>query len=207
MSEGTPLEDHVRKPMDPTALKRVEELGSMQKDKYDTDANGNEMASLAAAAQVDSINETVSGKEYDRFILDYALDWEKVVTGKLDAEIKEVQKLQRRRLHYERKVAGLRKRTNNMESKGKELPESLIEKLNRNEDKLKESFESHEQRSCDLCILLEEVTESGWKDLYPLLKNTMRYEVSRTQRDAACFSNLTTIIDAMKQKSFGPPQS
>ena len=122
-----------------------------------------------AHAQHESRND-----EYQQCVLGYALEWEQVVTSKVDLELKQVKKLQQSRLHYEKKVEGLRKKVNTLDNKGKDLSPDLMEKLARNEQKLKDAWEVHEIRASRLCFLIEEVVQYGWKDLYPLVANLIK---------------------------------
>jgi len=153
--------------------------------------------SLKAFSAMQSVLAKLSQSEYQQNILDYAIEWEKVVTDKLDEEIREVKKLQQQRLHYESKVDGLRKKVNRIESKGKETPQEFIDKVNRNELKLKAAWEQHEQRSGELCVLLEEVTIHHWKDLYPLLKHCMHWEVDQVNRENRTSGQLPPLLEAM----------
>ena len=84
-----------------------------------------------------------------------------------------------------------------MESKGKQVPASIAQKLVRNEQKLATAWENHEQRAARLCVLLEEVTEGGWKDLYPLVQNSMTLEVNRIARDMASFGKMKLVLGTM----------
>lgn len=175
MSKGTPLYDHVGKSLESERLQLMhtgdvvvlpgmnDGLDASNSEQQPEENLGGAL-SLASVHQLALMSEKKGSDEYEKYILAYALEWEEIVTSRLDKEIKTVQQLQRRRLHYERKVVGLRKRTNNMEAKGKEKPH-LAEKLLRNEQKLADAFQSHEQRAAELCVLLEEATQNGWKDL------------------------------------------
>jgi hypothetical protein len=174
MSEGTPLYDHVGKSLEPERLHLVDPQTVQQLEE--------EMGglSLASVHQLALMNEKKISEEYDKFMVAYALEWEEIVTSRLDKEIKAVQQLQRKRNHYEKKVSGsllgLRKRTNNIEKNGKEVPPALAEKLQRNEQKLQEAFSLHENSAAKLCALLEEATASGWKDCkFPFLKSIVLY--------------------------------
>ena len=120
--------------------------------------------SLASVHQLALMSQKKGSEEYEEFILAYALQWEEIVTSRLDKEIKTVQQLQRKRFHYEKKVGGLRRRTNKMNAKGKEVPAAVTERSQRNEQKLSDAFQSHERGASELCVLLEEATENGWKE-------------------------------------------
>lgn len=137
-------------------------------------------------------------QEYRQAILEYAFEWERVVTSKVDAELKQVKKLQQSRLHYEKKVEGLRRKVNALDSKGKELSLELIEKLKRNEEKLRDAWEVHEVRSSCLCALIEEVVQYGWKDLYPLVANLMKFEFNRSGGELAMYGKYPLMMQAFE---------
>lgn len=59
--------------------------------------------SLATLQQVAISHEEVNSKDYQLHVLDYATEWEQIVTSKIDKELVAVKKLQQDRLHYERK--------------------------------------------------------------------------------------------------------
>jgi hypothetical protein len=132
-------------------------------------------------------------------VVGYAVEWETVVTGRVDKELKQVRKLQADRRHYERKVESLRQRANDMEAKGKASPSaSAIEKLHRNEEKLKEAYMVHEAAAGRLCVLIETVTQDGWKDLYHLAKNFMKWESNRVGRESDIYCQLSNTLDSMR---------
>lgn len=101
-------------------------------------------------------------------------------------------------LVFEISVDGLRRKVNGLESKGKEIPQPQVERLSRNEQKLKNAWETHEQRAGKLCVLIEQVTEQGWKDLYPLIKNAIKWEVNRLGRENVTYGRLPSALDAME---------
>jgi hypothetical protein len=66
---------------------------------------------------------------------------------------------------------------------GERIPTKLSEKLNRNEDKLKESVEAHTEKVSTLCNLLDEITTGGWKDLkLPSQVSVLQWEVTYHRR-------------------------
>lgn len=216
LSENSPLYDYVGEPLEEEKLDSLKQQGNtafaasaMNQDMTNEGQawqpallhqfvhEGN-VSSLASKLKVQEMHQDINETEYEKFVLAYAIEWEAVVTKKLDKEIKNVQQLQNRRRHYDAKVDKLRRRVNTMESRGKETPAPLTEKLVRNEQKLTNAWETHEKQSSDLCVLLEQVTQYGWIDLMPLVMNVMRYEVHRTGRENLALGSLSTTLDAMK---------
>jgi hypothetical protein len=103
-------------------------------------------------------------------------------------------------LHYEKKVDALRKKVNSLESKGKSTPDVTAVKLTpRNEEKLRESWINHETSSGRLVVLIEQAVTYGWKDLYPLVANTMKWQVNRVAREQDTYGQrLPLTLEAMK---------
>jgi hypothetical protein len=215
MSRDTPISDFVTTVLDPDQLQLIEQSAGLPPNEeadspdglrlvFDPILAGNlegiDQANPTSLASVQQIGQLLAKKtalEHQKYIIDFASEWHEVVTTMLDREIDLVRQLQRRRIHYERKVGALRKRTNNIENKGKQVPASIAEKLIRNEQKLATAWENHEQRAARLCVLLEEVTENGWKDLFPLVQNSMTLEVNRIARDMASLGKLKTVLEKM----------
>lgn len=209
LSENTPLFDHVGKRLGAKQLQKVEKLGA---DSLATSARGFEIqnksvtnvvgeigtGSMVALEQLASIQATINLMEYQRHVIDYAVEWEQVITSRIDKEIKEVNKLRQDRSHYEKKVDGLRNKVNALESKGKPTPDATSVKLTRNEEKLREAWESHETSSGRLVVLIEEAVKFGWKDLYPIVKNAMKWEVNRVARENETYGRLPLTLEAMK---------
>ena len=211
MSRNTPLSDYVTTTLDPQELALIEECAGLSAHEEAEPLDGLKLpfdqllthnyevnpSSLTSIRQIGQLLAKKTSMEHRKYVLDFASEWHDIITTMLDREIDLVRQLQRRRIHYERKVGALRKRTNNIETKGKQVPASIAEKLIRNEQKLSTAWENHEQRAARLCVLLEEVTENGWKDLFPLVQNSMTLEVNRVARDLASFGKMKLIIEKM----------
>lgn len=213
MSSSTPLSEYVATALDLQELALIEQSAGLSANEEADPSDGLRLAlddlnavnyqgvnqakptSLASIQQIGQLLAKKTSVEYQKYIIDFASEWHNVVTAMLDREIDLVRQLQRRRIHYERKVGALRKRTNNIENKGKQVPASIADKLLRNEQKLATAWENHEQRAARLCVLLEQVTEHGWKDLLPLIQNTMTLEVNRVARDMTSFGKMKFILE------------
>jgi hypothetical protein len=165
-----------------------------------------EKAPIIKLKELAETQQTTRSTEFQESVLDYALDWEEYVTQKVDRELKEVKQLQQSRLHYEKKVESLRKKVNGLDIKGKEIPSDLMGRLDRNEAKLKDAWETHELRASRLCSLIEQVTHAGWKDLYPLVANLMKYEFNRSGGELAMYGKFPLMLDAF-QKRFQSEQA
>lgn len=210
LSKDTPIYDYVGKELNQDALLALDDKG---KGDGKSDATAEELQlhvksalqlhdqgvpSLASIQQLASIHEKTNAVDYQRHILDYAVEWDEIVTTKIESELAMVKKLQHDRLHYEKKVEVLRKKAVQAEAKGKTISASQEEKLNRNEKKLKDAWQLHEQQAAEACFLIEQVTLHGWKDFYPLVKNTMKWEVNRLGRENVTYGKLPATLEAMK---------
>jgi hypothetical protein len=136
--------------------------------------------------------------EFQFHVVDYMVDWERIVTERVDAEMKNTKTLERHRRHYEQKVERLREKAFNVEAKGQDPSQGQAEKLDRNEEKLKAAFTKHERQAGKLCVLIEAVTHQCYKDLYPLVKKYVKWEINRTVREhdiAQCLSETLKFLD------------
>jgi hypothetical protein len=134
--------------------------------------------------------------ELSNSVVDYVIEWENIVVTNVDVKLKEVKELKKSRSHYEDKVINLRETINKQESVGKS-PGTMTEKLTRNEGKLKAAWEAHEAAAGRLCVLIETVEQQGWKDLYPLVMSTMKWEADRAAAENENFSKLRDTMDKM----------
>ena len=169
-----------------------------QENSEPTGTEDNGVPSLASLQRLASMHSKTNGMDYQRHVLDYVTEWEEVVSTMIKQELNMVKKLHRDRLHYEKKVESLRKNAVKAEAKGKEVKVADQEKLVRNEKKLKDAWQLHEQKAGEVCYLIEQVTIHGWKDFYPLVKNTMKWEVNRLGRENLTYGRLPETLDAMK---------
>ena len=122
--------------------------------------------SLVAIQKFGRAEAMLNAREFQQHVVEWATEWELAVTERVDRDLKNVKKLQSDRDHYEKKVESLRRRSNELEDKGKTNPKGQVEKLERNENKLKEAFIMYETEAGRLCTLFEAVTRDGWIELY-----------------------------------------
>jgi hypothetical protein len=134
--------------------------------------------------------------DYESTVMAYATEWEAIVTKKVDAELVYTNKLHKNLRHYEAKVDKLRKNVNVKEEKGKLTP-PLTEKLERNEEKLTQTWKEYEETATTTCHLLDEVTSMGWKDLHPLVKAMMAFEYKRETDEHTLWGNLSNVQDKL----------
>lgn len=136
--------------------------------------------------------------KYQQFVVDYVIEWEKVVRTRIDAGIKKAETLRRDLDHYQKKVEELRLQANKVMAKGKQVKGDASEKLKRNEEKLLSSKQAYNKVATDLCILMEEVTERSWRDLHPMLIKVAQFEMTLANDQSKIFANLNAVVDTLK---------
>lgn len=178
MSQASPIYEEIGLGLDPTSADALKQMVDTDANAGASTASGDSVAevmekrletdsrSLAVVQKFGAAHAVGNHREYEQHVVTYAVDWEQAVIERVDRELKQVKKLQADRDHYEKKVEGLRKKANDVEAKGKESPAAQVEKLSRNEEKLREAFILHETEAGRLCALIETVTRDGWLELY-----------------------------------------
>lgn len=135
---------------------------------------------------------------YKQFIVDYAIEWEKVVVTRISNDVKTSEKFRIDLDHYQAKVESIRKNVNSTMAKGKLVDPKVSDKLKRNEDKLNKSRAEYEEFASNLCVLIEEVTERAWKDLHPLLIKMAQFDATLSSDEAKLFGDLNTVTNNLK---------
>jgi hypothetical protein len=162
-------------------------------------------ASLASVHQLVTQNANVGGHQYQQKIIDYAIEWEQIVTSRVDDGLKKTNALYQKLNHYQNKIDSLRKKVNAVENKGKESSTKLNQKLTRNEAKVKKSWELHEASASTLCNLLEVVTKGGWKDLHPLVMAALQWEVDRVTGEQDAYGMLSKVMKDLTSPFYEQP--
>jgi hypothetical protein len=153
--------------------------------------------------------------EYQDTVVAYVVEWERVITTRVDSGLDQVFELNAKMNHYQTKVGVLRKKMHQMEKNrnrgsgqssrstasslstatslssnpfvSANIPAKMETKLLRNQNKLEKAWEAHEAAASTLCHILEQVTRQGWKDLAPLVECMMEFESNRTSHDSEVF--------------------
>jgi len=204
LSKKSPLFDNVGKPLNGKTSQILETIREDPATKSTVakvrgkKSNDTSFRSIQALEQFATTQGVVNEREYHGEVIAYAIEWEKTATEQVESELKKIRKLQGDRSHYEKKVEILRQRANDLEEKGKTVPAAQTEKLERNETKFKEAFILHEKEAGRVCVLIEEVTTNGWKDLYHLVKNYCKWECNRVSRENEIYSEFSATLDSMK---------
>ena len=166
-------------------------------DDSDKDDEEDQKYSLGSIRRLTTQQDQNGNDEYQQHILDYVVQWERIVTTTIDECLQDVKKLQQTRIHYEKKVEGLRKKVLNHDQKGKDLNADLKEKMNRNEIKLRDAWKEHEEYASQLCLLIEEVTKEGYNDMYPLISNLMKFEYNSSVRNYDIYQHHDATADSV----------
>jgi hypothetical protein len=207
MSKDTPLWDHVGKPLTPEQVAKIQNSGDddtcenieSQSQSIMKVADEIGSGSLVAFQQLAAMQDKLDELDFRTRIIDYIDEWDDVVTTMGEMEIKDCSELSKRRIHYVNKVDRLRKKVNRIEQKGvREAPHQLQQKLERNENKLEKADSLFEEKSNDLAVVLTESVRRGWIDLYPLIRNAMKFEVNRLSRESTTYGRLTGTLTALK---------
>lgn len=151
-----------------------------------------------------SIHAKVSDKsksyisKYAQFVVEYVLEWEKVISGRISVGLKKAEELRRDLDHYQQKVESLRQSANVSMAKGKMVDSKTAERLSRNEEKFMKSKQEYDLFATDLCILIEEVTERSWRDLHPLLIKLAQFDMTMSDDESKMMGQMSKVVKEMK---------
>jgi len=163
------------------------------------DRPSNTVCSFASVHDDLSAKAKSYGGKYQQFVLEYAVEWEKIIRTRIDNGLKKAEQLRIELDHYQKKTESLRLAANQAMAKGKSVASTQQEKLTRNEEKLIASKQSYNTVATDLCILMEEVTERSWRDLHPLLIKCAQFDMTLANDEAKALSNLNQVVASLKQ--------
>jgi hypothetical protein len=137
--------------------------------------------------------------KYQQFVLEYAVEWEKIICTRVNNGLKSAETLRRELDHYQKKVEAMRLVVNSAMAKGKNVKSEQQEKLRRNEEKLISSKQTYNNVATDLCILMEEVVERSWRDLHPLLIKCAQFDQTLSNDESTILAALTQVVSELKQ--------
>lgn len=161
-------------------------------------ALGNKDVSYSATHQRLAAKVSSYADKYNQFVVNYAVEWDKVVTARVSAGLKTTEVLRRDLDHYQKKVEELRMQSNKILAKGKMVDDKTKEKLKRNEEKLIQSKEMYNKASRDMCMILEETTERAWKDLHPILVKMAQFDMTLANDEAKGLAEMEAVVIALK---------
>jgi hypothetical protein len=137
-------------------------------------------------------------QKYQQFVLEYVIEWEKVVTTRIDNGLKKSDELRRDLDHYQKKTEAIRISVNQAMARGKKVSSDQQERLSRNEEKLINAKQVYNRVATDLCILMEEVTQRSWRDLHPLLIKVSQFDMTLSGDESKIFSSLNQVVNDLK---------
>jgi vacuolar-type H+-ATPase subunit I/STV1 len=202
MTEDTPLFDHIGKPLIAEQKSEAEQSGEFIESRTKSIMKVAEQigpGSLVAHQQLSVMHQKLDEVDFDNHVVDYIDEWETVVTSQLDDEVKAIRELAKNRGKYFEKVGKLRVKVNSIEHRRKQdAPKKLIDQLDRNEKKLEECDVLYEKKANEVSIELYEATRRSWVDLYPVIKNAMKFEINRVGRESSTYGSFHNTLDALK---------
>jgi len=207
LSKGTPLWDRIGEPLTDKQLLDVKDTGdlvTMEGVEERTHAimkvaDDIGAGSLMAHQQLAMMQDELNAIDFKKHTADHVEEWDEVVTSQVDLEVKQIRVISKRRDYYINKVDKLRGKVNRIERKGKGIaPKRLSDQLDRNEKKLAILDEQYQGKASGTSVLLYEATKRGWVDLYPVLKNVMKFEINRLGRESACYGSFHSTLSALK---------
>jgi len=207
LSKGTPLFDRIGKPLTKDELANFEHVGDIKTPEGVVERTNAIMqtsedigpGSLLAYQQLSMLQEDLNVLDFKNHTANYVDEWDDVVTSQLDSDAITVRLLSRDKEKYAGKVDNLRKKVNKIEHKGKQVaPKRLSDKLIRNEKKLVDCDARYEEKANEVSVAFYEATERGWVDLYPLIKNVMKFEINRLGRESSCYGSFHSTLAALK---------
>ena len=141
-----------------------------------------------------SLGQTMldSEDQFEDKVIDYAIEWKQLVTLKFTSELKMVVESRREMERYTKKVESLR--ASHDRHWNKDVPTKLVEKLERNEDKLRVASRTFEKHERNLILLVDSLIDQSWKDLYPLILQLFSFDVQCAQDRALVMTELNNVV-------------
>jgi len=158
-----------------------------------------DLSSYMAVHNSGSLRQKTTADRFLQHIVDYAIEWEKVIVARVTPSLKKAETLRRDLDHYQAKVDAIKLEINKIISKGKMVDGKVTTRLQRNEDKFLQARNQYDLFSNNLCTLLEEVVVRGWKDLHPILIKLVQFDIQISSTEAELFSNLNPVVQSLKK--------
>jgi len=140
---------------------------------------------------------------FQSFILEYSVQWERDVVGSVTRALEQSDTLRREVDHYQAKVQSLQNERPSLFSKSKEPDPKDVEKLNRNKAKLADARVLYEDHVQELCAIIEEVTDRGWKNMVPILIKLGQSDQTVALNEHELMSHLDSVVAAIKKIGSG----
>jgi hypothetical protein len=131
-------------------------------------------------------------KTFDERVVSYAEEWLEVISARVSSNVIQFKELSDSLEHYNTKVEKLK--AHQKPNMSKPSP-----KLERNETKLRGTRESHDTMGENLYKLMEEVTVRAWKDLLPLLMQSIQMDLTQAEEERrVIWDDLQTVLEALE---------
>ena len=137
--------------------------------------------------------------KYSQFVINYIVEWDRIITTRVEKGLKTAEDLRRDYDHYQKKAESLRASANSALAKGKMVDNKSQDKLARNEEKLVAAKASYDKFATDMCIYIEELTERSWKDLHPCLVKMAQFDMTISKEEATCFGQMDHVVNQLKK--------
>lgn len=138
-------------------------------------------------------------EKYTEHILNYASEWERILSTRITSNLRQSEKLRVDLDHYAKKVEDMKKTHNKTMNKGKIINDSGQDKLKRNEQKLLQAKAQYDRFVNDLCGFMEDVMERGWKDLHPLLVKMAQFDATLSNDEAVLLKgSMAGVTESLK---------
>lgn len=173
-------------------VKKVKFEATVANIPADAEAKADEVSFMAVHEFVYNRSENYH-EQYNEYLIKYAEEWEHTVSTRVNGLLIHYRELHQRAEHYSTKVVGLIHKVD----KTNNVRDALAEKLDRNEIKEMGAFEARDTVGESLYLLIDEITERAWKDVYPLLLRACRFEADVSASEASLLSQLNTVAAAL----------
>ena len=139
---------------------------------------------------------------FQEFVLQYVVDWEQTIVDRIVSSLEKAEKLRLEVDHYQEKVKSLSSSDNDWSSiilgrSSSDEPDS--ERIQRNKNKYQDARNAYALYAKDLRLLIEEVTDRGWRDLFPVLMKLFLFESSLASDEEKILSELIPITTGMSE--------
>lgn len=133
-----------------------------------------------------------SAKNFDERVVQYAENWLEIISARISSNVIQFKELSDSLEHYVGKVEKLK--SHQKPNQAKPSP-----KLERNETKLRGVREAHDNQGENLYKMMEEVTVRAWKDLLPLLMQSIQLDLAQAEEERhVIWDDLQTVLEALE---------
>lgn len=133
-------------------------------------------------------------QKYQDEMIRYVTNWESTVTTRIATELRHVDKLYKDFVRYHNKVEALKASA----EKKKNVKDADLDKISRNESKLRTARKEYRRNLVNITLLTEEVTDRGWKDLLPLMAKMIDCDVEACNKTAEVMNELVEVQKEME---------